>query len=261
MINRYCLQYNDKMKTLHDNIHVTHSCLTGIYDVDKYLMRFLIYQSLIKLTLINKNIYSVLRSTDVYKQLVEIKDIKSIDQKLEYCIKFGYLKVIKLYIRSQFIDINSLVPIDIDLVPIDINSLITTAASLAQLKILMYLVSHASITINLNNALRMASKNGHLPIIKYLVSLGASVDASVNGNDSVVWASMNGHLDVVKYFMQFGASVTYMDNHAIRNASEYGHLELVKYLVSVGAVTTDNYAVRYALLYNHVDVINYLNSL
>ena len=46
-------------------------------------------------------------------------------------------------------------------------------------------------------ALRMASRNGHLDIVKYLVSKGADIHA---WNDYALrMASLNGHLDVVNY--------------------------------------------------------------
>lgn len=46
-----------------------------------------------------------------------------------------------------------------------------------------------------NYAIREASQNGKLDIVKYLHSKGADVTARYN--ESLIWASEEGHLEVV----------------------------------------------------------------
>lgn len=85
-------------------------------------------------------------------------------------------------------------------------------------------------------SLSVASKNGHLKLVKYLVSQGARV----RDYDSyaLAVASGGGYLDVVKYLIDAGAEVTADDNYAVRLACRNDHLEVVKYLVSEGADVT-----------------------
>ena len=91
----------------------------------------------------------------------------------------------------------------------------------------------ADVTADDNYAVKWASGNGYLEVVKYLVSKGADVTAG--DNYAVKYASRNGHLEVVKYLVSKGADVTAGDNYAVKWASENGHLEVVKYLVSKGA--------------------------
>ena len=116
------------------------------------------------------------------------------------------------------------------------------------------------ITSDYNHAVRVASRNGHLDVVKYLVSKGA--DVSAMNNYAIRNASENGHLAVVKYLVSKGADITAQDNYAIRAASDYGHLNVVKYLVSKGADITahDNCAVCWANNNSHLDVVKYLIS-
>ena len=101
----------------------------------------------------------------------------------------------------------------------------------------MYLVSQgANVRFNGDGALRYASLNGHLEVVKYLVSQGANITA--NNNWAVRLASKRGHLEVVKYLVSQGVDIQVFIICGVKQASITGHLELVKYLVSQGAPTT-----------------------
>ena len=77
-------------------------------------------------------------------------------------------------------------------------------------------------------ALRWASENGYLGIVKFLVKSGANIHAE---NDYALrWASGNGYLDIVKFLIEEGANVNTCNDCALRWASENGHLDVVKYL-------------------------------
>ena len=129
------------------------SYLTGFYDTDQYLIKFLTIQSLILLPIISKSINTVLADLPVYKQLVELKDFK-LCEKLRYCAQHGYVKIIKLYNRSQSIS------------PTQLNELAAEASKCGQLNMLINLVQLGADIENDHVVLR-ASENGHLPIIKY----------------------------------------------------------------------------------------------
>ena len=80
-----------------------------------------------------------------------------------------------------------------------------------------------------DDALRQASRNGHLEIVKYLIENGANIHAE---NDYALrWASNEGHLEVVKYLIKKGTDVHAENDHALRWASGKGHLEIVKFLI------------------------------
>ena len=133
-------------------------------------------------------------------------------------------------------------------------------------------LDHAIISLNLganihandDYALRSASYNGYLDIVRYLVSKGAIIHAR---NDyGLIWASLRGHIDVVKYLVGVGANIHAQDDAALRWASGNGHLDIVKYLVELkpdGAnIHADNdYALRNARKYGQTDVVKYLENI
>ena len=110
-----------------------------------------------------------------------------------------------------------------------------------------------------NGAIRWASQNGHLPVVKYLHENGSDITAF--NNYAIRWASLNGHLEVVKYLHENGADIQADDNLSIRWASLKGHLEVVKYLHENGAdIQANNYAIRWASSNGHLPVVAYLKK-
>ena len=107
-------------------------------------------------------------------------------------------------------------------------------------------------------ALRLASYNGHVEVVKLLLAAGADVHAD---NDHVLrWASDNGRVEVVKLLLAVGADVHAEDDFALRRASRYGHVEVVKLLLAAGADVhaKDDYALRWASKYGQVEVVKLL---
>jgi len=92
----------------------------------------------------------------------------------------------------------------------------------------------AVVTAKDNYAVKWASANGHLAIVKYLVLQGA--DVRTDDDCCVGGASNNGHLEMVKYLVSQGSDATAKDGYCIKHASRNGHLEVVKYLVGCGGV-------------------------
>ena len=93
-----------------------------------------------------------------------------------------------------------------------------------------------------------------------MIDLGANIDTN---DDALKWASSNGHLEVVKFLVEKGANVHADDNYALGWASENGHLDVVKFLVEKGAdVNADNNcALRWASKNGHLDMVNYIKYL
>ena len=84
---------------------------------------------------------------------------------------------------------------------------------------------------------KYGSKSSYLDKLEELkkANLKDFKDVTADDNYAIRWASENGHLEVVKYLVQNGADVAADDNYAIRWAAKKGHLEVVKYLVQNGA--------------------------
>ncbi len=122
----------------------------------------------------------------------------------------------------------------------------------------------ANIHVNNDDALRSASMNGHLGVVKYLIELkpdGANIHADDDG--ALRLASMNGHIKVIKYLVGLGVNIHTYDDLALRWASMNGHIEVVKYLVGLGADihAGEDAALRYSSRNGHLDVVKYLVEL
>ena len=112
-----------------------------------------------------------------------------------------------------------------------------------------------------DQALRWASRYGHLSVVKVLVKAGADVHAD---NDRALrYASFHGHLSIVKVLVKAGADVHADNDYALRWASFHGHLSVVKVLVKAGANVhaVDDYALRFASSYGHLAVVEFLKTL
>jgi ankyrin repeat protein len=83
-----------------------------------------------------------------------------------------------------------------------------------------------------NYAIRLASENGHVEAVKLLLN-DPRVDPSAENNDAIRWASKNGHAEVVKLLLNDPRIDPSDDNNdAIRCASWNGHSEVVKLLLN-----------------------------
>ena len=111
-----------------------------------------------------------------------------------------------------------------------------------------------------NCALKWASSNGHLDLVKYLVDNNANIHA--NSSYILTQTCRNGHLEVVQYLVEKGIDINAHDNYALAWASGNGHLKIVQYLVNKGANihANDNCALEWASENFHLDVVKYLRS-
>ena len=84
-------------------------------------------------------------------------------------------------------------------------------------------------TLNLEQQLILASKDGYLENVKKMIKYGANVH--VDDDKALRYAVENGHLEVVKYLVEeCGANVHSKKNYAIRTAIKKRRLDVVKYL-------------------------------
>ena len=112
-----------------------------------------------------------------------------------------------------------------------------------------------------NYAIRHASANGYLDIVKYLLK-DERVNPSDGFNYAIGVASMNGHLDIVKELMKDDrVDPSDENNYAIKYASSRGHLDVVKELLKddrVDPSDSDNFAIASASYNGHLDVVKEL---
>ncbi len=145
------------------------------------------------------------------------------------------------------------------------------ASRCGHLDIVKYIVElkGANIYAQDDYALRWASLNGYIEVVKYLMGLkpdGANIHAK--DDYALRWASLNGHIEVVKYLVELkpdGANIHALDDEALRYSSRYGYLDVVKYLVELkpdGANihAQDDYALRWASSNGHIEVVKYIKN-
>jgi hypothetical protein len=98
---------------------------------------------------------------------------------------------------------------------------------------LLNLEDGANVCAEWNYAIKWASYNGHLEVVKVLCQNGADIHDE-RDLPVIVWASERGHLHIVKYLVSEGADVRVCNDMAVKLACKHGHIKLVKYLVSQG---------------------------
>jgi hypothetical protein len=119
--------------------------------------------------------------------------------------------------------------------------------------------------------MNMASRNGHLNIIKYLHQLCIShnidildlcddedatmYDDEITMTDVIDSASEQGHLEIVKYLYKYGIKCT--TDRGIDNPCFGGHLDVVKFLYKMGVKFTES-SMQSAYSQKQYDVIEFL---
>ena len=116
---------------------------------------------------------------------------------------------------------------------------------------------------NTNEAIRIASENGHHLVVDRLLQ-DSRVNPSADANYAIRYASCYGHHLVADRLLQDGrVDPSVDDNYAIRAASAYGHHLVVDRLLQeditrVDPAALDNYAIRYASASGHLAVVDRL---
>ncbi|XP_077869080.1 uncharacterized protein LOC102804262 [Saccoglossus kowalevskii] len=92
---------------------------------------------------------------------------------------------------------------------------------------------------NGRTALAIASRKGHVEVVKTLLSSGALIESKDKlGQTALVVASGKGHVEVVKTLLSAGALIESKDEGgftALLAASQFGKMEIVKELIKLGA--------------------------
>jgi ankyrin repeat protein len=100
---------------------------------------------------------------------------------------------------------------------------------------------------------------GYLPIIKSLIEENI-IDIRKKGDKALRIATENGHLDIIKYLGKQGVDIHRYNDHALREAAEFGYFDVVKYLVENGADINvyNGLALRIAAKHGNLDIVKYL---
>jgi len=100
-------------------------------------------------------------------------------------------------------------------------------------------------TANIDEAFRLAARNGYLDIVKYLLLNGANIHSN---NIALSWAALNNHIEVVKFLIHEGADVHHSNNYALALSAYNGYNNIVKYLIAEGAdvrpIILDNQSIK-----------------
>jgi len=124
-------------------------------------------------------------------------------------------------------------------------------------------------------ALMLASKNGHLDIVKTLVNAGAALNLQGNkggygGNTALMYACRHGHLEVVKILVNAGTNLNLQSDQwdckgytALIYAAYHGCQKIVKTLIDAGAdLNVQNIYGKTALIHasrvGHLEVVKSL---
>jgi ankyrin repeat protein len=212
--------------------------LTGIKDVDREILLKLDDKGLLKICSIDKKTWnSVCDDAFLRRRLLKYPGIE-INKLNEESWKQFFLKAIyyisrmreKYYyeynsgnFKTQYEIIRSAKKNYINETEI-MNSILFNAAMEGELPLIVWsLKNGANIHFNNDSAIRFASANGNLEIVKYLIENGSLP----NG---LFAASANGNLEIVKYLVERGANIRENNDEALVAAIKEGYLEILKYL-------------------------------
>ncbi len=237
-LHNYCTnsRYNNNWRTLIDNT------FGGIYNYQKHLedirlklklgdgvYNYLVYTHLVK-------VLDPITQLMIYYRQGDMNSFDSSNYNIQRYLALFLLDNVKE--MRKYLPNNNYLPfismleghkIDQDI----LNWMLIEMAKEGSVKGVSMMLSKGADVHALNSALRWASENGHLDVVRYLVKHGANIHA--NNDQALRWASEKGHLEVVKYLVEKRADIHADDNGALRWASGNEHLEVVKYLVEHGA--------------------------
>ena len=104
-------------------------------------------------------------------------------------------------------------------------------------------------------ALRGASRNGHLEVVKFLVAAGTNLHSPPNFINPLALAAEHNHINVVKYLVFAGAQADYS---ALVGAATAGNIKIVKFLSKFGF---SHYLLESACYYaaknGHLEIVKY----
>jgi hypothetical protein len=123
------------------------------------------------------------------------------------------------------------------------------------------LEKEANVHANNDDAILVASYMGHIEIVKILLANGANIDAIDEDGDSVlILACENGNLNIVELLFTKGVDIHANNDEPFMLASRRGQLEVVKFLLANGANihSEEDDAIIYASMNGYLEVVKFL---
>jgi ankyrin repeat protein len=209
----------------------------------------------------------VFSSKEIYGVFAQNKDelitnALSIDKAFLYSIKEKYMTGIKKYnnisiavknkamrYSAKINDLTMVKHLADDLGANNFIDALQWSARYGHAKIVEYIVERVNAdNLDINDAIRIAIKNGFLEIVKYLLHTGDELNI-------YLWSSVKyGHLEIIKYLLDIGARDI---NGALRISVENGNLDIIQLLLERGA-NDFSYALQLSASYNHIDIVRFL---
>jgi ankyrin repeat protein len=109
-----------------------------------------------------------------------------------------------------------------------------------------------------DRALKSASQNGHIEVIKFLLENGADIHA--DSDKALRYAASYGQLEAVRLLLDRGANIHVYQDESLRVAAENGHTKTVELLLERGAHihANDDRILRWAARNGHADIVGIL---
>jgi len=115
---------------------------------------------------------------------------------------------------------------------------------------------------DIDSALQVSAKRGHIDIVKILLNAGANINQSdTDGFSPLHHASNNNHFAIIKELVERGVDIhnTTVARTPIELAVSNGYLNIVKYLYEHGAIVTD-YAFDMIITKEHINILQYFKK-
>eukprot|EP00742_Colponemidia_sp_Colp-10_P012243 GILJ01013714.1.p1 GENE.GILJ01013714.1~~GILJ01013714.1.p1 ORF type:complete len:279 (+),score=50.62 GILJ01013714.1:303-1139(+) len=160
----------------------------------------------------------------------------------------------------------------------DCNALLVKAAcSYGALKVLKWLVEERNASVvrgdkNGDTPVLIATRNGHVEVLRYLCNKGANIEHPYPGEGTpLIFAARSGQLDLVMFLVQQGANVhatTMRGETPLLVAIRHGNFDIVQYFVESKLIDISspppNGAVTFPLMYavqcERPEMVKYLLS-
>lgn len=203
-----------------------------------------------------------------WKLLTETLLGKPLRDRMDFNWARAYIQLVAGKGMLEYVDNGALEAVSLllearDLTKKDGNDAVKNASRNGHLEIMKILLADKRVNPSVDNdyAIRMAAENGHLEVVKLLLA-DNRVDPSAGDNHAIQMASWDGHSGVVKLLLADGrADPTAADNEAIKLASSNGQIGVVKLLLADGRANpaaSDNEAIKLASENGHTEVVKLL---
>lgn len=214
----------------------------------------------------------------IIDHIIKFNDWEELEESCEYFEFVCFIGVVELLFSNP---------------TLGLQKALICASAFGSTEIVLYLLKDGfDPSLYNNHALRFASQNGHLEIVRLLINdervdpsdlenlfLGSvaenghleicrlflkdsRVDPSVDDNFALYSAAENGHLKVVRLLLNDERVDPSGDlNHAILKSSENGHLDVVRLLIEderVDPSDCNDYAIRAAAQNGHYEIVKLL---